>query len=210
MRTQSQPDHEHLLAQARAGKLECLGQLLQLYSNYLKLLAATQIDDKLRARCSPSDVVQETFCEAHRDFQQFRGQSMPEFLAWIRRILVNNLSRVVEKHMLAEKRDVRREASFHGIEAALERSTARLESILVDEGTSPSSDVQRREHAIILADQLAQLPQDYRDVLVLRHLEGLSFGEVAERMERSPGAVRMLWLRAIDKLRERLDTRGLT
>ena len=62
----------------------------------------------------------------------------------------------------------------------------------------------------VLADQLAQLPADYRDVLVLRHLEGLSFGEVAERMGRSPGAVRMLWLRAIDQLRERLDARGLT
>ncbi len=209
MRVQSQPDHEHLLAQARAGKRECLGQLLQLYSNYLKLLAGTQIDDKLRARCSPSDVVQETFCEAHRDFHQFRGHSMPEFLAWIRRILVNNLSRVVEKHMLAEKRDVRREASFPGIEAALERSTARLESILVDQGASPSSDVQRREDAVILADQLAELPEDYRDVLVLRHLEGLSFSEVAQRMDRSPGAVRMLWLRAIEKLRERLDRRGL-
>ena len=209
MRVQSQPDHEHLLTEARAGKPECLGELLQLYGNYLKLLAATQIDDKLRVRCSPSDVVQETFFEAHRDFAQFRGDSMPEFLAWIRRILVNNLSRVVEKHLLAQKRDVRREASFQGIEAALERSTARLESILVDQGASPSSDVQHREDAIILADQLAELPPDYRDVLVLRHLEGLPFGEVAERMDRSPGAVRMLWLRAIEKLREQLDTRGL-
>ncbi|HUT92260.1 MAG TPA: sigma-70 family RNA polymerase sigma factor [Thermoguttaceae bacterium] len=210
MRLESPPDQEQLLRSARAGKLECLGQLLQLYGNYLKLLAATQIDEKLLARSSPSDVVQETFLEAHRDFGQFRGQSVPEFLAWLRRILVNNLSRLVEKHVLAEKRDVRRETSLGGIGGALERSAARLESVLVDQAASPSSNAQRREYAIILANQLAELSQDYRDVLVLRHLEGLPFGEVAERMGRSPGAVRMLWLRAIGQLRERLDARGLT
>jgi RNA polymerase sigma-70 factor (ECF subfamily) len=175
----------------------------------LELLAATQIDRKLLARSSPSDVVQETFLEAHRDFAQFRGESLPEFLAWLRRILVNNLSRLVERHVLTGKRDVRRETSLEGMEAALERSTARLESVLVDQGASPSTSAQRREYAIILADQLAELPHDYRDVLVLRHLEGLPFGEVAARMDRSPGAVRMLWLRAIGQLRERLDAQGL-
>jgi RNA polymerase sigma-70 factor (ECF subfamily) len=95
------------------------------------------------------------------------------------------------------------------MEVALERSTARLEAVLVDHGPSPSSHVQHREHAVLLADHLAELPPDYRDVLVLRHLQGLSFAEVAQRMARSPGAVRMLWLRAIDKLRNRLDARGL-
>jgi len=209
MRCNSLREQERLLGAARAGKPECLGQLLQLYWNYLRLLAATQIDEKLRARCSPSDVVQETFFEAHRDFGQFRGRTVAEFLAWLRQILVNNLARVVERHVLAEKRDVRREMSLGRMQAALDRSTARLESVLQDHGNSPSSDVQRREDAIILADQLAELPEDYRDVLVLRHLEGLSFNDVARRMGRSPGAVRMLWLRAIERLRGQLDARGL-
>ena len=210
MRLDSPPHPEELLGSARAGKRECLGQLLQLYGNYLKLLAATQIDEKLLARSSPSDVVQETFLEAHRDFDRFRGESVPEFLAWLRTILVNNLSRLVERHLLAEKRDVRRETSLDGIGDALERSAARLESVLVDEAASPSSNAQRREYAIILANELAELREDHRDVIVLRHLEGLPFGEIAERMGRSPGAVRMLWLRAIGQLRARLDARGLT
>ncbi len=198
-----------LLDAAREGQSESLGRLLQLYCSYLKLLATTQLDQKLRRRISPSDIVQETLFEAHRDFAQFRGSSESEFVSWLRRILVNNLARVVEKHVLAEKRDVRREVSLEAMGASLERSTARLVSVLAENGTSPSSDAERNEHAIALADELAKLSPDYREVIVLRHLEGLPFNDVAERMQRSPGAVRMLWVRSVAQLRVRLEARGL-
>jgi RNA polymerase sigma-70 factor (ECF subfamily) len=200
---------DDLLDQARAGSSESLGQLLQLYANYLKVVVLGQLEHNLRARVSPSDVVQETFFEAHRDFPQFRGGTTPEFLAWLRRILVNNLCRVVEQHLLAEKRDVRREVSLERLATALEQSTARLEAILPDPGTSPSAFLQRRETEVALADQLAQLPADYRDVIVLRHLEQLPFEDIGQRMGRTSGAVRMLWLRAVKALRERLDERGI-
>jgi RNA polymerase sigma-70 factor (ECF subfamily) len=67
--------------------------------------------------------------------------------------------------------------------------------------------VQQREEAVVLADRLAHLSDDYREVLVLRNLQGLPFEEVASRIGRSVGATRMLWLRAIEKLRTiyRLD-----
>jgi len=208
MHAQSPASPDELLESALSGKTECRGRLLARYDNYLKLLAATQIDDKLQGRCSPSDVVQETFCDAHRDFDQFRGRSEREFLAWLRQILVNNLSRLVEKHVLAAKRDVRREVSLEEIGARLKQSTTRLEAVLADhDAASPSSDVRRREDAVALADHLAELPPDYRQVLVFRHLEGLPFREVAERMGRSHGAARMLWLRAIQRLRGLMDTR---
>jgi RNA polymerase sigma-70 factor, ECF subfamily len=200
---------DQLLGQAQAGSTESLGHLLQLYTNYLKLLVLAQLEKNLRVRVSPSDVVQETFFEAHRDFPQFRGHSSGEFLAWLRKILVNNLSRVVEQHILAEKRDVRREVSMERLASALEQSTARLEAVLPDPGSSPSAGAHRREVEIVLADQLADLPTDYRDVLVLRHIEAMPFEEIGRRMERSSGAVRMLWLRAVKLLRERLDARGI-
>ena len=73
---------------------------------------AAQLDDRLRARVSSSDVVQETFYEAHRDFPAFRGATPEEFLGWLRRILLNNLLRAVEQHVTAAKRDVRREVSI--------------------------------------------------------------------------------------------------
>ncbi len=209
MNIASQTTTGRLLNAARDGKDESLGKLLQLYCNYLKLIATAQLDRKLRARLSPSDVVQETLFEAHRDFAQFRGTSEMEFHAWLRKILVHNLARVVERHVLTDKRDIRREVSMDQIGASLERSTARLVAVLADGGLSPSSDAQRNENAIVLADELAVLPEDYRDVIVLRHLEGLAFNEVAERMERSTGAVRMLWMRAVAQLRQQLETRGL-
>jgi RNA polymerase sigma-70 factor (ECF subfamily) len=210
MLTEPRPNPEDLLCEALAGRHESLGRLLQLYTNYLSLLASSQLGRRLQTRCSPSDVVQETFCEAHRDFAQFHGETESEFLAWLRQILVNNIARVVEKHLVAAKRDVRREVSINEISRGLGRSTARLESVLADHGPSPSASAHRREYAVLLADRLAELPPDYRDVLVQRHLEGLPFSEIAGRMGRSSGAVRMLWLRAIDQLRELLHSEEST
>jgi RNA polymerase sigma-70 factor, ECF subfamily len=199
---------EQLLAEAREGEANCLGRVLQYYGNYLKLLVTTHLDAKLRARCSPSDIVQESYFEAHRDFENFRGQTEAEFLAWLRKILVNNMAREVEKHILSAKRDVRREVRFSGMQAELERSAARLESVLVDQAPSPSSRADRHEHVVALANHLAELPTDYREVLVLRHCEGLAFKDIARQMGRSAGAVRMLWLRAIGQIRQLMNQRG--
>ncbi len=204
-----QPDPQQLLTEARTAPDAVLGQLLQLYNNYLRLLAAAQLDGKLRARVSPSDIVQETFLEAHRDFPQFRGESEREFLAWLRKILANNLASLVERHVLAEKRAVHREVSLEGVGAAIERSTARLDRVLVDRGASPSTSASRREYVVILADQLAEMRPEYREIIVLRHLEGLPFKEIAERTDRTAGAARMLWLRAINQLRQQLDALGV-
>jgi RNA polymerase sigma-70 factor (ECF subfamily) len=209
MNASAQLKADELFMSARQGSSSCLGQLLALYSNYLKLLVAAQLDNRLRARVSPSDIVQESFFEAHRDFAEFRGKSMGEFVAWLRRIVVNNILRVVEQHVTAEKRDVRREVSLEEIGRRLEQSTVRLETLLAVQTDSPSGCVARREDELLLADTLAQLPDDYRDVIVLRHIEGLPFEQVAARMERSAGAVRMLWLRALKKMRESIEQRDL-
>jgi RNA polymerase sigma-70 factor (ECF subfamily) len=205
MSSASDRDIDHLFTAARLGSKSGLGHLLTLYANYLKVLVAAQLDPRLRARVSPSDIVQETFFEAHRDFPQFRGESSAEFLAWLRRIVVNNILRAVEQHVLTDKRDVRREISLAHVEKQLEQSTVRLETLLVAGGESPSTDALRREREVQLADALSELPADYRNIIMLRHIQGLSFEEVATRMERSSGAVRMMWLRALKRLRELLE-----
>src|SRR3954453_12334821 len=206
MNSSAQPKAEELFMSARGGSGSCLGQLLALYTNYLKLLVSAQLDNRLQARVSPSDIVQESFYEAHRDFGDFRGTSIGEFVVWLRRIVVNNILRVVEQHVLAEKRDVRREVSLEEIGRRLEKSTVRLESFLAEQAESPSGCAARREDEILLADTLATLPADYRDVIILRHIEGLPFEEVAQRMDRSAGAVRMLWLRALKRMRDALQS----
>ena len=99
-------------------------------------------------------------------------------------------------------RDVRREISVEQAGAALDRSAANFAQVLADRGPSPSAPMRQRERAVAFADQLAKLRPQYRDVIVLRNLQGLSFEEVADRMDRKPGTVRMLWLRAIEKLKQ--------
>jgi RNA polymerase sigma-70 factor (ECF subfamily) len=210
MGPQPPPTAEQLLTRCRGpGGREALGGLLQLYRNYLHLLARTQIDLHLRARVDPSDVVQEALLEAYRDFAQFRGESEAELLAWLRRILVHNLAQLAERHLRAQKRSARREVSLQQRLADLEESSARFDAALASPGSSVSARVLRRERAALLADQLARLKPDYREVIVLRNLEGLPFEEVARRLGRAPGAVRMLWLRALDQLKQLLEQEDL-
>jgi RNA polymerase sigma-70 factor (ECF subfamily) len=191
----------NLLAEAREGNRESVGELLTQYRNYLLLLATTQIESRWQPRVSPSDIVQETMLKAHRHFAQFRGQTERELLAWLRQILVTNLARFVQHYLLAAKRDLRREVSLERLGAAVLDSSARLQSVAAFAGGSPSDAAEHREEAVLLADRLAQLPPHYREVLVLRNLRGLSFEETAAQLDRPVGATRMLWLRAIEKLR---------
>lgn len=195
-------DVERLMEDARRGQRDALGQLLQSYRNYLSILATTQLHKRLRGRVGASDLVQETMLAAHRDFPKFRGESERELLAWLRQILINCLHHAVETHLKAKMRDVRCEVSLEQGNAGLDRSHVRLAGVLADSGPSPSAPTRQRERAVAIADQLARLRPEYREVIVLRNLQGLCFEEIAERMERRPGAVRMLWLRAIDKFRE--------
>jgi RNA polymerase sigma-70 factor (ECF subfamily) len=99
-------------------------------------------------------------------------------------------------------RDVRCEISVEQISSALDRSAVNLGQVLADPGPSPSVPVRQREHAVALANQLAKLRPQYRDVIVFRNLQGLPFDKIAERMNRKPGTVRMLWLRAIEKFKQ--------
>jgi RNA polymerase sigma-70 factor (ECF subfamily) len=190
-----------LISRARRGSGDSLGRLLQMYRNYLMVLAGTQIERRLQPRMSPSDIVQETMLRAHANFGQFRGASEPELIGWLRQILVNNLAKFVEQHVLAARRDVRREVSIERLGQALEQSTIQLAALLPAGSRSPSAAAQQREEAVLLADRLAMLAPDYREVLMLRNLQGLPFETIAEQMERSVSATRMLWLRAIEKLR---------
>ncbi len=198
-----------LIQRARDGESNATGRLLSLYVNYLNILATTQLDRKLRNRVSPSDVVQDTLYEAHRDFQHFRGQSEREFSAWLRQIMIHNLARTVERNVLTEKRDIRRELSLQDLKRSVDQSAIRMGELLTVGQVTPSSEAIARERSVLLADCMAELPDDYRQVVLLRNFHGLPFSEVATQMERSSGAVRMLWLRALKHLKDTLEARGV-
>jgi RNA polymerase sigma-70 factor (ECF subfamily) len=192
---------ESLLARARAGDVTAQGELLAAYRHYLGILARRQMDRFLLGRVDPSDLIQETLLEAFRDFPRFGGQTERDLTAWLRKILVRNLADQV-KHHKAQARDVHRQQS---LEALLENPCSAAQGALAGGMSSPSSQASRREEAVRLADALARLPADYREVLVLRHWQQLGFNEVAARMQRSPGAVRMLWARALERLQRELE-----
>jgi RNA polymerase sigma-70 factor (ECF subfamily) len=191
-------DPEQLLIEARAGDAATLGRLLELYRRYLALLARVQIGQRLQGKVDASDLVQETFLEAHRNFARFRGTSEPELVRWLRQILAANLADLLRRYLGTQGRDVRLERE---IEDAFDRSSVLLDRGLVAPQSSPSQQAVRREQAVLLADALAQLPDDYREVLVLRHLEGLRFPEVARQMGRSIASVEKLWMRGLARLR---------
>jgi RNA polymerase sigma-70 factor (ECF subfamily) len=198
MSPNAQPNPTALIDLARKGDPSALGQLLELFRNYLKLLARLQIDHRLQGKVGPSDLVQETFLQTHRQIATFRGTTEAEFLQWLRQILVRTIVDRVQRYYGRDRRDVRLEQSVH---REVDRSSQMLRHELAVGSASPSEQAERREESVMLADALQRLPEAYREVLVLRHLQQLTFPEVAERMDRSLDSVNKLWARALAALR---------
>jgi RNA polymerase sigma-70 factor (ECF subfamily) len=201
---------ENWLAQAKGGSQESLGRLLGAHMNYLKTLAYAQMDDRLKRRVGASDIVQDTLLEAHRDFLHFVGKTPAEFSGWLRMILINNLRRAFEYHLKTAKRDIRRELSLEDLHRKADQSATRMESLLVAPNRSAGSEALMHESLIRLSDAIANLSAEHREVIILRHVQGMPFKEIGDRLNKTSGAVRMLWMRAIEKLRETSDlsTRG--
>lgn len=201
MSSSAAPEPEQLLRLARVEQGPALGQLLELYRRYLELLARVQIGRRLQGKVDAADLVQDTFLEAHRHFGRFQGTTEAEFVSWLRQILAANLAMLLRRYLGTRRRDVRleRELAFE-----LDRSSQVLDRGLLAGSSSPSQQAARREQAVLLADALGQLPEAYREVIILRHLEGLSFAEVARRMRRSVDSVKNLWARALGQLRRTL------
>lgn len=171
---------------------------------WLKLLARLEIDSRFQGKFSASDAVQQTLLAAWQDWEKFRGDDEPQRRAWLRQILAHELAHLT-RGFAAQKRDVGRELS---LEASLEHSSLRLAGLAVTDQSSPSGRLEAREQSLHLAQVLERLPDDYRTVLVLRNLEDLPHEEVARRMNRSVGAVRMLWVRALQRLKKELAGLG--
>ena len=184
-----------LLRDWRSGLDEALGELLISCERYLLLLANQQLESELQAKGGASDLVQETFLEAQRDLRGFRGTTEAELLAWLQKILTNNVANFRRRYRWVSKRRAGREKSLDSSAGA-----HWLREKIVSDSTSPSGRAARLEEAEMLNRALEQLPDDYRQVVQLRHQEQLSFKEIGQRMNRSPDAARMLWGRAFERL----------
>ena len=122
-------------------------------------------------------------------------------MKWLRRILATRLSNAIRHFTRAKRRDVRLERE---LDMDLGRSSRALQRALTLSQTSPSQRAAHRERAVLLADAVERLSDNYRNVIVLRNLQGLTFAEVAQSMDKSVGSVKKLWARALIKLRDEL------
>ena len=190
---------DRLLALARAGDRDALGRLLALYHNYLGLLARLQVRRRLQGKVDAADLVQETFLKAHRHFATFRGSTEREWTAWLRQILATSSANLVRHYLGSRGRDPRLERELAD---AFDASSRCLEGGFALPQSTPSQQAARREQAVVLAEALARLPEDHREAVILRHLEGLTFPEVADRMGRSVDSVKKLWARGLARLRD--------
>jgi RNA polymerase sigma-70 factor (ECF subfamily) len=188
---------EVLIRRAKRGDRQATADLLEEYRNYLLMLAQLQLGKSLRRKLDPADLVQEAYLAACRDFQQFRGASEKELVAWLRSILAHTGAKMIRRYTGTLRRDIDREQHFSD---AMDCSAASL-SRLVSPQSTPSKGAVRREAVVVLADKLAELPDHYRQAIMLYHLEGLTIVEVAQRLERSPEATNSLLARALIKLR---------
>src|SRR5262245_37562079 len=151
----SSPDY--LLDQARTGDGIALGRLLELYRNYLSLLARLQIGRRLQGKVDPADLVQDTFLAAHRDWASFQGGGERELAGWLRGIMAAKLAKLVRHYLGTQRRDVRLERE---LAAELDRSSQALDRGLVIQQDSPSEQAARRENGVILANVLTKLSED--------------------------------------------------
>jgi RNA polymerase sigma-70 factor (ECF subfamily) len=174
------------------------------FRSYLRLLAEAHLGRGGRPGIDPSDVVQQTLLDAHKDRDRIRGRPEAERLAWLRRLLACNLADAARAHGRA-RRDAGRVRS---LEEALDDSSACLESWLAADQSSPSERAGRNEAALRLADALARLPEDNRRALVLRHCQGLGLAEIGAVLGRTPQAIAGLLKRGLAELRGLLPDDG--
>lgn len=186
-----------LIALAQMGNSEALVRLLEIYRRYIQIMASIHMDKTLKQRLSASDVVQETFVQALRNFRQFRGTTEPELLQWLRRIAATRMA-MARRQLLSKRQDVRlEERLFEAMEDWSQRIASKGNS-----GSSPSQQASKREQVVILANALSELPENYREVILLRHFQELQFAAIAEQLGRSVDSVKNIWVRAIRKLQE--------
>ena len=191
---------EQLIRRARDGCRASLEQLIAASRNYLCSIANQEVPADLRPKMAASDLVQDTLIEAHRDFAGFEGCHEPEFLAWLRRILLNNLANAKRRYRETSKRELARELALDGFDS----STGQMVN-LPQEDPSPSSVIVAQEQEQRMMDAIARLPHDYQQVILLRHRDHLPFEEIAKCLNRSSVASRKLWSRAVVRLQQELN-----
>jgi RNA polymerase sigma-70 factor (ECF subfamily) len=190
-----------LIPKSKEGDQAAREELLLQVQEYLEMTAKRHLDPALKQKVGTSDIVQQSFIRVIEKFKSFRGESSPEFRAWLRTIVVNEINNIRRSYR-THKRDIGREQSFRGKESGV------ADFQPTDHNLTPSSEAISAERLEKFHEVLAQLSPHHAEVIKLRNLERLPFAEIGEKMGRSEEAVSKLWYRAILKFEENLRKRG--
>ena len=176
---------------------------IELFRDYLLIIARSLVTPKIKAKLDASDLVQQTMLDAHNKLDQFRGTSDQHLGAWLRQILKNNFLNSL-RALHANRRDIRRELPLD-LEQLVFDSFSRVEQWLASNDPSPSQLVADQEQVLRLPSALNELTEDQREAIILYHIQGLKLAEVAERMNKSESAIGGLLYRGLRDLRLNLS-----
>ncbi len=192
-------DIKKLIDAARKGDQQAKSELFTYYREHLRKWVQ-QSDAALQSKFDASDVVQETCFQAASHLGRFRGVSQEEFEAWLRRILLSRQISLVRDYRYTKKRDVRKEKRITNSDD----SSARNQSVLAVDGSSPSQLALQTERKGILREAIQRLPEDYREVIIRHGIQGESMGNIARSTGRTESGTWKLWARALLALRKSL------
>lgn len=182
-----------LLDRSRLGNGDALNALLGKLRPYLHVLVRSRLGPDMEGKIDNSDLVQEALLRVHCGFGQFAGQDVPQLLAWVGEIVRNVIISDV-RYLGAAKRNARREVPG-----------SKFFERLLSGGTSPSERAERDEEATRLAAAMERLPQAQREVIQMRFFDQLDFAEISRRTGKTNGAIRIVCLRGIRRLREIME-----
>lgn len=204
-------DELDLIQAAVEGRDGAFDGVVRNYAARLRWLIRVRLDPSVRARVSADDVLQDVMITVSARIRSLVIENEGAFWTWLCRVVEQKLIDVRRRHLMAAARDARREQRIGG--PAGNSGTARTpESVLADHGSTPSARLRTVEQQALIEKTLDTLPPSFREVILLRVIEGLSVAETAGSMGRSPGAVSVLLNKAMKRfntaLRERESSRG--
>jgi RNA polymerase sigma-70 factor, ECF subfamily len=195
---------DELNARVVRGDAGALGPLLEWHRPRLRLMVRLRLDRRLQTRVDPSDVLQEAFLEASSRLDEFVRNPAVPFYHWLRSITAQQLMAAYRRHCATQGRDVRREISPRlGLLPATD--SAAIAAHFVACSTSPSGVAMQAELKDQLEKALNELEGVDREIIVLRHFEGLTNGEAAQVLDLKPSAACNRYIRALERLRQTLD-----
>jgi RNA polymerase sigma-70 factor, ECF subfamily len=195
---------QKLLSEARAGDAEAINRLLERHRAALRRMIDLRMDHLVQRRVDASDIVQDVLLEAHRRLQDYLENPVMPFHLWLRHMARDRLIDAHRRHRVAARRSVDREQPLVAA-AFLDRSTLDLAGELQDPELTPAAAATWHELQVRFQQAIDTMDEQDREVVLLRHFEHLSNGEVAEVLGLSEPAAGMRYLRAMRRLRAKLQ-----